>query len=139
MKKVAIIVAHGSFNSLFQVATLIRALTSSPDTSIRVFFRDEALVKLTKDRINELNFSDVYRRMEEEVLARLQAADFEDLHSFLRDSKQHGDDVQFFACASSMYMAGIKEVDLIPEIDSVRTLTSFILEEVSTADVVMTF
>jgi predicted peroxiredoxin len=77
--------------------------------------------------------------MEEEALERLRVADFEDLQSFLRDSKEHGDDVRFFACTSSMYMAGIKEEDLIPEIDSVRTLTEFLLEEVSDANVVMTF
>jgi peroxiredoxin family protein len=139
VKKVAILVSGGSFNNIFQTATLIRALTVSLDTSIRVFFRDEALVKLTKERVNQINFSETYRGMEEEALERLRVADFEDLQSFLRDSKEHGDDVRFFACTSSMYMAGIKEEDLIPEIDSVRTLTEFLLEEVGDADVVMTF
>lgn len=139
MKKVAILVSGGSFNNLFQVATLIRALTVSLDTSIRVFFRDEAILKLTRDRVNEINFSDAYRGLEEETLARLRAADFENLQTFLRDSKEHGDDVKFFGCASSMYMCGLKEEDLIPEIDAPMTLTEFLLEEVSAADVVMTF
>ncbi|MBI3952212.1 MAG: DsrE family protein [Acidobacteria bacterium] len=139
MKKVAIIVSRGSFNNLFQVATLIRALTVSLDTSVRVFFRDEAILKVTKDQINQINFSDAYRGLEEETLARLRAADFENLQTFLRDSKEHGDDVKFFGCTSSMYMCGINEEDLIPEIDEPRTLTDFLLTEVSDADTVMTF
>jgi shikimate kinase/peroxiredoxin family protein len=139
LKKVAIIVSRGSFNNLIQVATLIRVLTSSSDTSVRVFFRDEALLKLTKERIHETNFSEAYRGREEETLARLRAADFEDLQTFLREAKEHGDEVTFLACASSMYMCGLKREDLIPEIDALMTLTQFWLEEVSNASTVMTF
>ncbi len=139
MKKVAIIVSNGSFNNLFQVSTLIRALTASLETSVRVFFRDEAVVKVTRQRINEMNLSDMGRPMESEILRRLREADFVDLQSFLRDSKEHGDDVRLFACTSSMYMYGVREEDLIPEIDGVRTLTDFLLEEVSDAEKVFTF
>lgn len=139
MKRVAVIVSGGTFNNLFQVATLVRALTVSLDTSIRVFFRDEAILKLTKNRVNEINFSEAYRGLEDETLARLRAADFENLQTFLRDSKEHGEDVKFYGCTSSMYMGGLTEDDLIPEIDAPMTLTEFLLQEVSTADVVMTF
>lgn len=139
MKKVAIIVSRGSFNNLVQVATLIRAVTSSPDTVVRVFFRDEALLKLTRARIHETNFSEVYRGLEEQVLMRLRVADFQDLQTFLREAKEHGEAVTFFACASSMYMCGLKEEDLIPEIDAPMTLTDFWSAEVGDADVVMTF
>jgi len=139
LKKVAIIVSNGSFNNLLQVSTLIRALTASLETSVRVFFRDEAVVKVTKTRINEVNLSDVVRPMEPEILRRLREAEFADLQSFLRDSKEHGDDVKLFACTSSMYMYGIREEDLIPEIDGARTLTDFLLEEVSDAEKVFTF
>jgi len=139
MRKVAIIVSNGSFNNLFQVSTLIRALTASLETSVRVFFRDEAVVKVTRARINELNFSDFARPMEPEIVRRLREADFVDLQSFLRDSKEHGDDVKLFACTSSMYMYGVREEELIPEIDGARTLTDFLLEEVSDAEKVFTF
>ncbi len=139
MKKVAIIVSNGSFNNLLQVSTLIRALTASLETSVRVFFRDEAVVKVTKTRINEVNLSDIVRPMESEILRRLREADFVDLQSFLRESKEHGDDVKLFACTSSMYTYGIREEELIPEIDGARTLTEFLLEEVSDAEKVFTF
>lgn len=139
MKKIAILVSRGSFNNLVQVATLIRALTAAPDTSVQVFFRDEALLKLTHNRVNEPNFSEAYLGLEEATLTRLYAADFENLQTFLREAKEHGDHVKFFACASSMFMCGIHEEDLIPEIDAPKTLTQFLSEEVNTADTVMTF
>jgi peroxiredoxin family protein len=139
LKKVAIIVSNGSFNNLFQVSTLIRALTASLDTAVRVFFRDEAVVKLTKARINELNFSDGVREMQGQILTRLQEAEFTDLQIFLRDSKEHGDDVRLFACTSSMYMYGVTEQDLIPEIDEPKTLSDFLREDVSDAERIFTF
>ena len=139
MKKVAIIVSQGSFNNLFQVSTLIRALTASLDTVVRVFFRDESVVKLTKARINELNLSEGVREMHDQILPRMIEAGFSELQSFLRDSKEHGDNVRLFACTSSMYMYGVSEEDLIPEIDGPKTLTDFLHEEVSDADKVFTF
>ncbi|MCS6803578.1 MAG: DsrE family protein [Acidobacteriota bacterium] len=139
MKKVAVIVSRGSFNNFVQVATLIRALTAVPDRSVRVFFRDEALLKVTNSHINETNFSQAYQGLGEAVLARLQAADFHTLHTFLRDAKQHGDDVQFFACASSMFICGLHQQDLIPEIDAICEIKEFLETAVSDADAVLTF
>lgn len=139
MNKVAIIVSRGSFNNLIQVATLIRALTATPHRAVRVFFRDEALLKVTNSRINQINFSQAYQGIEEVVLARLQAADFQDLHTFLRDAKQHGDDVRFFACASSMFICGVHQQDLIAEIDAVCELREFLQSAVSDAEAVLTF
>jgi peroxiredoxin family protein len=139
LKKIALIVSRGSFNNFIQVATLIRALTSSTDTSVRVFFRDEALLKLTRGRINEPNFSEAYIGIEERTLTRLQAAEFDDLESFFRESKEHGDQVKFYACASSMFICGLNEEDLTPLVDSVRSLTDFLHQDVDEADTIMTF
>jgi peroxiredoxin family protein len=139
MNKVAVIVSLGTFNNLFQVSTLIRALTASAEAAVRVFFRDESVLKLRKDRINDVNFSDAVRGQEAQVLQRLREADFTDLQSFLRDSKEHGEDVKLFTCTSSMYMYGVREEDVIPEVDGPRTLTDFLLNEVSDADQVLTF
>ena len=139
LKKIAIIVSHGTFNNLIQVSTLLRALTAGLDVSIRVFFRDEALYKLTKGRINEPNFSELFRSQQKEFMEKLKAAEFVDLESFLKDSKEHGFDVKFFACASTMYIYGIKEEELSPILDEPRTLTTFLLEDVGEADTLMTF
>lgn len=139
MTRVAIMVSGGSFNNIFQVSTLIRTLAALPGTSIRVFFRDEAVIKLTVARINEYNFSEMVRDQESAIIERLREAEFTDLQSFLRDSKEHGDDVKLFACTSSMYMYGIGESDLIPEIDEPKALGDFLREDVVEADQVFTF
>ncbi len=138
MQKVAIIVSNGSFNNLINVATIVRAATAS-DMAVRVFFRDEAVLKLTREKVNEVNLSEAYRGMEDGVMERLRSADFESLQQFLRDSKEHGDDVKFYACTSSMHICGVKEEDLIPEIDEARPLSAFLLEDASEADAIMTF
>jgi peroxiredoxin family protein len=137
--RIAIIVSHGSFNNIFQVSTLVRTLAGWPGTSIRVFFRDESVVKLTTARINEYNFSPMVQEGASQIVARLKEAEFTDLHSFLKDSKEHGDDVKFFACTSSMYMYGVNESDLIPEIDEPKALGDFLREDVAGADRVFTF
>jgi len=139
VKKNVVIVSRGSFNNLFQVSMLVRALAASTDNAVRVFFRDESVLKVTKARVNDLNFSEGGWGREGEILARLREADFTDLHSFMRDSKEHGDDVKFFACTSSMYMYGVKEEELVPEIDGLRTLLEFLQEEMSDAERVFTF
>ena len=56
----------------------------------------------------------------------------------LKEVKSQGD-VKLYACTSSMAIAGVTPADLIPEIDEPRGLTSFLLEEMSEADAVLTF
>ncbi len=139
MQKVAIIVSNGSFNNLVLLSTLIAGLVSAFDAKVRVFFRDEALLKLTKERIGEMNFSDAFKGLEEEALERLQRSDFVDLQSFLRHAKELGEDVKYYGCRSSLYIIGAAEADLIPEIDEVTSISRFLLEEFADADKVLTF
>ena len=61
-----------------------------------------------------------------------------DLHKLARDIKASGD-VRYYVCSSSLAIAGLKKDDLIPEIDEVRGLPAFLLEDVATADKVLTF
>ncbi len=138
MQKVAIIVSNGSFNNLVLLCTLIAGLVSAFDTKVRVFFRDEALLKLTKDHIGEINFSKPFEGLEEEALERLQRSDFVDLQTFLRHAKELGD-VKYYGCRSSLYIIGAAEADLIPEIDEVTSVSRFLTEEFADADKVLTF
>ncbi len=134
----AIIVTRGTFNNLVQVATLVR--TSAGDgTPVRVLFRDAALLAVRTDRINAVEFSPEFEGREAVTLELLRAADFEDLQSFLRDAKEHGDDVRYYACTSSMYYCNTQVEDLIPEIDGPRPLATFLAEDVRAATTVLTF
>ncbi|MBI2953139.1 MAG: hypothetical protein HYY30_02415 [Chloroflexi bacterium] len=139
MRKVVIIVGNGSFNNLVLLCTLIAGLVSAFDTQVRVFFRDEALLKLTRERIGDVNFSEAFKGMEGEALERLQTSGFVDLQGFLRHAKELGEDVKYYGCRSSLYIIGATEADLIPEIDEVTSVSRFLTEEFVDADKVLTF
>jgi len=137
MKSLAVLVSGGSTNNLMQVLTLLMAAVHS-DLKARVLFRDESVFRLTPEAINRLELSEPYRVREAEVRRRLQQHDLADLHKLARDIKASGD-VKYYVCSSSLAVCGLKKEDLIPEIDEVRGLPAFLLEDVATADKVLTF
>jgi peroxiredoxin family protein len=137
-RSLALIVTRGTFNNLVQVATLIRT-AAGDGTAVRVLFRDAALLAVRRDRIGAIEFSPEFEGREAVTLELLRAADFEDLQSFLRDAKEHGDDVRLYACTSSMYYCNTQLEDLIPEIDGPRSLATFLAEDVAGAATVLTF
>ena len=138
MQRLAILVTNGSFNNLLQVATLVRAAAGS-GTIVRVLFRDAAVLSLRRDRVASLPFSADFAGREAATLELLRAAEFDDLPAFLREAKEHGDDVKLYACTSSMYYCDTTASDLIPEIDAPRSLSAFLSEDVDGADTVLSF
>ena len=137
MKSLAIIVSRGQHNNLVQVCTLLMACVVS-DIKVRVFVRDEAVLKLTKEGSRQINLSEGLRGQETQVKERLAKYKLSDLPQLLRDVKAQGD-VKISVCTSSMAICGVTQAELIPEVDDVRGLTSFLLEEMSQADHVLTF
>jgi len=137
MKSLAVIVSRGSTNNLIQVLTLLMAAVHS-EFKARVFFRDESLFRLTHEGIKRLEFSDGYHAREQELLQRLKKHDLDDLQKLVRQIKESGD-VKLYVCSSSLALNGLKQEDLIPEVDEVRGLTAFLLEDIATADQVLTF
>jgi peroxiredoxin family protein len=136
MKTLAVIASRGSFNSLVQVVTVLMAAVSS-DVAVRVFFRDEAVLKLTRARAGEIDLSEAYRGQETAVRERLSAQGLADLPRLLREVREAGD-VRLYACSSSMAIGGVRAEDLLDGIE-VRGLAAFLLEDVATADRVLTF
>lgn len=137
MKKLAIIATNGSYNSLVSLATLLMSAAVS-EIAVRVFFRDEAVLKLSRQRVGEMNLSEGYRGVEAEIRANLEKFNLGDLQKLFQEAKGQGD-IKLYACTSSMAVCGLSREDLIPEIDEPRGLTSFLLEEVSDADKVLSF
>ena len=136
MRSLAVIVSGGSTNHLIQVLTLLMASVHS-NIKTRVLFRDESVFRLTPSTINRRDFSGAYGndpRLEE----RLKKLDLTDLHKLCSDIKASGD-VKYYVCSSSLAICGLKKEDLIPEVDEVRGLPAFLLEDVATADKVLTF
>lgn len=136
MKTLAVIASRGSFNSLVQVVTLLMAAVGS-DIAVRVFFRDEAVLKVTKSGAGEVNLSEAYRGQETAVWERLSAQGLTDLAGLLAGIRESGD-VRLFACSSSMAIAGVKAEDLLEGVE-VRGMTAFLLDDVGSADKVLTF
>jgi peroxiredoxin family protein len=136
VKTLAVIASHGSFNSLVQVVTLVMAAVGS-EIAVRVFFRDEAVLKLSRARIEEMNLSDAYAGQEAAVRERLAAQGLTDLARLLQHVRESGD-VRLYACSSSMAICGLSAEDLLEGIE-VRGLTAFLLEDVAAADRVLTF
>lgn len=137
MKTLAVIVSRGELNSLVQVATLLLGAVAS-GVAVRVFFRDEAIYAITRAGAKEMRFSEGYRGREGAVRERLAAQGLDDVPALFRQIKEIGD-VRLWACSSSLAICGAEEEQLLPEIDGVRGLTAFLLEDVATADRVLTF
>ena len=136
MKSLAVIVSGGSTNNLIQVLTLLMAAVHS-DIKVRVFFRDESVFRLRPQAINTMELSAAYPS-DSALRQRLAKLDLADLHKLCRDIKASGD-VKYYACSSSLAIGGLKREDLIPEVDEIRGLPAFLLEDVSSADKVLTF
>ena len=137
MKSLAVIVSGGSTNNLIQVLTLLMAAVHE-DMKVRVLFRDESIFRLTPANINTLELSDAYAPHASAVQERLQKHDLANVQKLCRDIKASGD-VKYYVCSSSLAICGLKQEDLIPEIDDVRGLPAFLSEDVATADKVLTF
>ena len=133
----AILATRGSMNSLVNVFTLSMAAAVS-DYQVRIFFRDEAVLKMTRKEVGTMNLSEAYRAIEGVVAERMRTYALGDLQKLISELKARGD-VKLYACTSSMAIGGVSEEDLIPEIDEARGLTSFLLEEIAEADTVLTF
>jgi peroxiredoxin family protein len=137
MKTLAVIVSGGSTNNLIQVLTLLMAAVHS-ELKVRVLFRDASLYRLTPKAINTPELSEAFRQDAAGVERRLAKLDLQDLHKLAQDIKASGD-VKYFVCSSSMAICGLTQQELIPEIDEVRGLPAFLLEDVADADKVLTF
>ena len=136
MKSLAVIVSDGSTNNLIQVLTLLMASVHS-DIKTRVLFRDASVFRLTPANINRRELSSAYGA-DAGIEQRLKRLDLTDLHKLARDIKASGD-VKYYVCSSSLAICGLKKEDLIPEVDEARGLPAFLLEDVATADKVLTF
>lgn len=137
MKSLAVMVSGGSTNNMIQVLTLLMAAVHS-ELKVRVLFRDESVMRLTPEAINRQELSSAFAAQAEAAAQRLAKLDLTDLQKLARDIKASGD-VKYYACSSSLAIAGLKKEDLIPEIDAARGLPAFLVDEVATADKVLTF
>ena len=122
--RLAVEVTRGSSNNLFQVATLVRAATAV-EATVQVFFRGDAVPKVRQDRINLDEWSPIYDSVQSSLQERLLAADFVDMESYLRDAKEHGDEVQFWVSEQTLQKENLTLDLLVPSIDGALSDRAF--------------
>lgn len=137
MKKLAIIVTRGSYNNLLQACELARIATAG-GTQVSLLFRDEAVARMTNDKVRDVALSEAYKGRESRVQEMLRERELNDLPFMLRGIKEQGD-AKFSVCRDSIEYFEIGVEKLIPELDEVQKLEAFWKEEVLSADQVMTF
>lgn len=137
VKKLALIVTRGTYNNLLQACQLARIAVES-GTQVSMFFRDEAVARLTNEKVKELTFSEAYRGREVKVRNMLRERKLHDLPMILREIKDRGD-AKFSVCRESLEYFDLPVEQLIPELDEVQKPEAFWKEEVTTADQVLTF
>lgn len=137
MKKVAIIVTRGAYNNLLQACEFARIAAES-GVRVSMMFRDEAVARLSMDRVGHIVLSEAFKGRESKVCDMLEEEKRHDLPALLREIKERGD-AKFSVCTRSLQLFEITIDKLIPELDEVQAAESFWKEEVMTADQVMTF
>ncbi len=137
MKTLAMIVTRGTYNNILQACQLARIAVES-GTRVSILFRDEAVARLTIEKVQELTFTEAYRGREVKVRNLWKERKLHDLPLLLREIKEKGD-AKFSICRDSMEYFDIPVEKLIPELDEVQRVEAFWKEAVAHADQVLTF
>lgn len=137
MKTLAMIVTRGTYNNILQACQLARIAAES-GTRVSILFRDEAVARLTVDKVHELTFTEAYRGREVKVRNLWKDRKLHDLSLLLREIKERGD-TKFSICRDSIEYFDIPVEKLIPELDEVQRVEAFWKEAVANADQVLTF
>ena len=131
------IVTRGTYNNILQACQLARIAAES-GTRVSILFRDEAVARLTVDKVHELTFTEAYRGREVKVRNLWKDRKLHDLSLLLREIKERGD-AKFSICRDSIEYFDIPVEKLIPELDEVQRVEAFWKEAVANADQVLTF
>ncbi len=137
VKKLAIIVTRGAYNNLLQACEFARIAAES-GVQVSLLFRDEAVARLSVEKVRDIVLSNAYKGRESKVREMLEEQKRDDLPALLREIKERGD-AKFSVCERSLRLFEITIDKLIPELDEVQGAEAFWKEEVMTADQVMTF
>jgi peroxiredoxin family protein len=137
MKQLAMIVTRGTYNNILQACQLARMAVES-GTRVSILFRDEAVARLTVEKVHDLTLTEGYRGREVKVRNLWKDRKLHDLPLLLREIKEKGD-AKFSVCRDSIEYFDILVEKLIPELDEVQRVEAFWKEAVTHADHVLTF
>lgn len=133
-KKAAIIAQSGTMDKLFSVLT-IASTAGAMDIETHIFFTFWGLPALKKGGLDQAGFPADVKHLEDFMKQRMQKAKMPSLYELLKMAKESGE-VKIYACNTTMELMGIKEEELIPEVDTVCGAATFLKEAID-ADITL--
>lgn len=130
-KKLAIIAHGGTVDRLYPVFILASA-AAAMKMETHVYFTFWGLRMLVKGSLEKAEMPGDYKHMEDQVKERLGEMKYPTPYEMLKRLKATGM-LKIYACSPTMEMMGIKEEDLIPEVDNIAGAATF-LDVASKAD-----
>ncbi|MFX1598470.1 MAG: DsrE/DsrF/DrsH-like family protein [Promethearchaeota archaeon] len=133
-KKAAIIVQSGTIDKLFPVLSLA-STAGAMDIETHMFFTFWGLPTLKKGGLDQAGFPAEAKHMEDFMKQRMKEAKMPSLYELLKMAKESGM-VKVYACNTTMELMGVKEEDLIPEVDTICGAATFLKEAID-ADITL--
>ena len=133
-KKAAIIVQSGTVDKLFSVFTLA-STAGAMNVDTHMFFTFWGLPALKKGGLEKAGFPSDVKHMEDFMKQRMRETNMPSLSELVKEAKETGL-VKIYACNTTMELMGVKEADLIPEVDTICGAPTFLKEAID-ADITL--
>jgi peroxiredoxin family protein len=133
-KKLAIVVQSGTLDKIYCVFILGSTATAM-GYEVHLYFTFWGLRMLEKGALEKARLPLEYRDMEEQFMKRLQEMKYPTPYQLLKTMKASGL-LKIYACTPTMEMFGVRQENLIPEVDAFVGAATF-LDVASDADVTL--
>ena len=133
-KKIALIIHSGTLDKLY-CAFILGSTATSMDMEAHLYFTFWGLNALVKGGLEKASLPEDYKDMEDQLKKKLREMNYPTPYDLLKRMKASGL-LKIYACSPTMKMFGIKEEDLIPEVDAIAGAAAF-LDLASDADITL--
>ena len=133
-KKIALIIHSGTLDKLY-CAFILGSTATSMDMEAHLYFTFWGLNALVKGGLEKARLPEDYKDMEDQLKKKLREMNYPTPYDLLKRMKASGL-LKIYACSPTMKMFGIKEEDLIPEVDAIAGAAAF-LDVASDADITL--
>jgi peroxiredoxin family protein len=133
-RKIALIIHSGTLDKLY-CAFILGSTATSMDMEAHLYFTFWGLNALVKGGLEKASLPADYKDMEDQLKKKLREMNYPTPYDLLKRMKASGL-LKIYACSPTMKMFGIKEEDLIPEVDAIAGAAAF-LDVASDADITL--
>ncbi|UCE96493.1 MAG: DsrE/DsrF/DrsH-like family protein [Candidatus Bathyarchaeota archaeon] len=133
-KKLAVVVQGGTIDKLY-CAFILASTAVATDMEAHLYFTFWGLQMLVKGAMENAGLPATYKHLEETMRKNLKAMNYPTPYEMLKRLKQSSL-FKMYACSPTMKMFGVKQEDLIPEVEEIVGAATF-LDIASNADVTL--